>query len=200
MYGLYVTHPQVVMDPAVAVPRWELSELGRQRAERFAAHPLLAPVRRIVSSDEPKAFQLAATFAAAIGGAVESSEPYGEARRTGFLDRDHFEQTLDSFYAEPDRSVDGWETARNAQSRIAGAVEVALDGHDLCRPIVFTGHGTVGTLLKCRFGERPISRDEDQRRMADPGGGNVFVFRLTDRLLLTDWLAMEALPVEIAGL
>jgi len=58
----------------------------------------------------------------------------------------------------------------------------------------------VGTLLKCHLGNRAIARGEDQRRLGDPGGGNVFVVRLADRALLSDWLALEALPETVAGL
>jgi hypothetical protein len=52
----------------------------------------------------------------------------------------------------------------------------------------------VGTLLKCHLGGRAIARSEDQRRIGDPGGGNVFVFRLADLALLTEWMPMERLP------
>lgn len=198
MYGLYVTHPEVVMEPAVPPPRWSLSERGHARARRFAAHPLLAPVRRIVSSDEPKAFQLATALATLNAAVVESSDVFRETLRSGaFIDREAFERALDGLYAG--QPVSGWETAEAAQRRITGAVEAALAGRDLGQPIVFTGHGTVGTLLKCHFGGKPIARNEDQRRMADPGGGNVFVFRLADRSLVTDWVAMEALPERISG-
>ena len=59
MYALYVTHPEVVQDPAVPVPQWSLSPLGRSRADRFAKHPLALGLRRIVSSPETKARELA---------------------------------------------------------------------------------------------------------------------------------------------
>ena len=64
---------------------------------------------------------------------------------------------------------------------------------------VFCGHGAVGTLLKCHCGARAISRDEDQRRMAHPGGGNAFVFDVSRRALYCDWMAMEALDVTMIG-
>jgi hypothetical protein len=59
MYALYVTHPQVVVDPNVPVPMWSLSPEGEERARRFARHPLVAGVRNIVSSTERKAIELA---------------------------------------------------------------------------------------------------------------------------------------------
>lgn len=197
MYGLYVTHPQVAVDPDVPTPRWGLNALGLQRAQQFAEHPLVVPVRRIVSSHETKAVDLANALAAQ-GANVDQSADFGEARRSGFMDREVFEAALDAFYAAPALAVGGWETALNAQARIYAAVETALARQDPAEPIIFTGHGTVGTLLKCRLGGRTIARSEDQRRMADPGGGNVFVFRLSDRQLLTDWLAMEELPVALS--
>jgi broad specificity phosphatase PhoE len=196
MYGLYVTHPQVVMDPDVPTPRWQLDEVGLERARRFAAHALLAPVRRIVSSDEPKALQLATALAAGREVTVESSALFGETRRSGYLDREAFERALDGLYGG--QPIAGWESAEAALTRMLSAVDAALAKHDLSQPIAFTGHGTVGTLLKCHYGRRALARGEDQRRMADPGGGNVFVFRLADRSLVTDWVAMENLPGHLS--
>ena len=57
--------------------------------------------------------------------------------------------------------------------------------------------GAVGTLLKCHLGGRAIARAEDQRRVGDPGGGNVFAIRLADRRLLCDWTPMERLPASL---
>jgi len=201
-YALYVTHPQVVQDPNVPVPRWGLSVQGRARAERFANHALVRSVLRIASSTETKALELAQILAQASDAAVESGENFGENDRssTGFVPRDRFEELADAFFAQPDESVSGWETARDAQRRVVSAFEAVLADHDTNQPIIFTGHGAVGTLLKCHIGNRAIARSEDQRVMGDPGGGNAFVIRLADRALLTDWIAMEALPEAIAGL
>jgi broad specificity phosphatase PhoE len=196
MYALYVTHPEVVQDPAVPVPQWSLSPLGRSRADRFARHPLALGLRRIVSSPETKARELAEILSKRSGAAVEIGEKFGENDRssTGYTPRERFESLAEAFFAEPDVSAEGWETARSAQQRIVTAVGTLLSRHDATRPIGFTGHGAVGTLLKCALGGRPIARSEDQREMGDKGGGNAFLFRLSDRVLLTDWLPMEALP------
>jgi len=197
-YALYVTHPQVVQDPAVPVPRWGLSAKGRERAERFANHGLALPVRRIISSTETKALELAQCLAAGSGAAIEAGDKFGENDRssTGFVPTERFEQLADSFFAAPTESAEGWERAVDAQARVVVAFEAALAGHDPAMPVIFTGHGAVGTLLKCHLGNRRIARDEDQRRIGDPGGGNVFVIRLHDRALLSDWTAMEQLPED----
>ena len=50
MFGLYITHPQVQIDPAVPVPDWGLSALGRARAEACVTRPWVRELSRIVSS------------------------------------------------------------------------------------------------------------------------------------------------------
>lgn len=172
MYALYVTHPEVVIDPKVPTPRWGLSALGKARAERFANHPLVNGATRIVSSTETKALELAAILATGCGAPVDSGDKFNENDRssTGFVPAARFEELADALFAQPDASVAGWETARDAQRRVFGAFTEMLDGHDPARPIAFTGHGAVGTLLKCQLGGRAIARSEDQRRIGNPGG------------------------------
>lgn len=202
MYALYVTHPEVVIDPNVATPRWGLSSLGRSRAERFANHKLMQGVTRLVSSTETKALQLAAILAAVCKASVDSGDKFDEndRRSTGFVPSARFEALADALFAHPDESAGGWETARDAQRRVLDGFNEVLAKHDPSKPIAFAGHGAVGTLLKCHLGGLTIARSEDQRRIGNPGGGNVFVVRLSDRKLLTDWIAMEDLPDQIEGL
>ena len=190
MYALYVTHPQVHMDPAVPVPRWGLSDKGRVRAAAFARHPLALAARRIVSSRETKALELAAVLAAASGAPVESADGFNENDRsaTGLLPPDRFQEAADWFFAHPTESFRGWERAVDAQARIVAQVDEVLNNHDERQPIAFVGHGGVGTLLKCHLQGLPIARSHDQ-----PGtGGNLFAFRLEDRTVTCDWTAMES--------
>jgi broad specificity phosphatase PhoE len=193
-YALYVTHPEVVIDPQVPTPRWGLSDTGRSRAEAFAARGLIPAGARIIASSERKAVETAEAIAAASAQSFESVAAFDENDRssTGYLPPPVFEQYADKLFAFPADSVSGWETAHAAQTRIVAAVEQALRAHDPARPIVFVGHGCVGTLLKCHLAGRAIARAEDQRRMAHPGGGNVFAFSLPEMRLLSDWVSFEA--------
>jgi broad specificity phosphatase PhoE len=189
MFGVYITHPQVQIDPLVPVPRWGLSDLGRSRASATARLEWVAALTRIISSDETKATETADILAAGTGIAVEIAEDMGENDRsaTGFLPPPAFETAADWFFAHPQESYRGWERAIDAQTRIAAAVDRILETHDPALPIAFVGHGGVGTLLKCHLGNRDLSRSEDQ----PAGGGNLFAFRLADRTLACDWTAME---------
>ncbi len=189
MFGVYVTHPQVVIDPQVPVPDWGLSSVGRSRAEAAARRPWVRLLARVVTSDERKARETADILAVAAGVEAEVRAGLHENDRsaTGFLPPDEFEATADAFFAHPDRSVRGWETARDAQARVLRAVTTVLEGHPLDRPIAFVGHGAVGTLLRLALAQEPISRAADQ----PAGGGHLFVFDLATRRPLNGWTRLE---------
>lgn len=195
MIGYYLTHPQVRIDPTVPVPDWSLSPEGRARMEAVRGRPWLDALHRIVSSEERKAVETAEVLAAERGLIVEQAAGMGENDRssTGFLPPDRFEAAANAFFSAPDRSWNGWERAIDAQARIVSAVEAALAEAPDGVPILFVGHGAVGTLLKCALAGRAISRLEDQPH----GGGNVFAFRLDERALLSDWTPVEQFRGEI---
>lgn len=195
MIGYYLTHPQVQIDPTVPVPDWSLSAVGRARIEAVRGRPWLDGLRRIVSSEERKAVETAEIIAVDRGLIVEQAVGMGENDRSsaGFLPPDHFETAADAFFAAPDRSWNGWERAVDAQARIVGAIEAALAAVPDGVPILFVGHGAVGTLLKCALSGRAIARSEDQPH----GGGNVFAFRLEERALLSDWTPVEQFQGEL---
>ena len=190
MFGLYITHPQVRIDPAVPVPKWGLSDAGRARAEAVAARPWVRRLERIISSDETKAVELAGILAEAAGVTVEIAENAHENDRsaTGFLPPAEFEKAADWFFAHPEVSFHGWERAIDAQARIVSVVTNVLARHDPARPIAFIGHGGVGTLLRCHLSGLPIARIHDQ---PPNGGGNIHAFRLDDLKPLTGWVPME---------
>jgi len=186
---LYITHPQVRIDPAIPVPQWGLSELGGARAAAMAAQPWAAGVARIVSSEETKALETAAILAAARSLAVERRADLHENDRsaTGFLPPPEFEATADLFFAHPERSIRGWERAVDAQRRIVAAVTAVLaEAPD--RQTAFVGHGGVGTLLYCWLARLPIDRRHDQ---GPGGGGNVFAFDAGARRVLHGWRRID---------
>lgn len=189
MFGIYLTNPQIRIEPDVPVPRWGLSEIGIARAEKAAQRGWAQQLSRILSSDETKALETAAIMARTSGVEVEVLEHSGENDRsaTGFLVPEEFEKAANWFFANPEQSFHGWERAIDAQKRIVSAVSLALDRHDPAKPIAFVGHGGVGTLLKCHLGGLPISRSQDQLA----GGGCLYAFSLADRSLACDWTAME---------
>ena len=188
---LYLTHPQVWIEPRIAVPDWSLSDEGHTRTLSLASSPWLRPVRRLISSEEVKARETSEILADLLWLPVEVRPDLHENDRssTGYLRGPEFESTADAFFASPDVSVRGWETAQAAQARILRSVR-AIVAEDPSAPTFFVGHGGVGTLLKCALAGRAIARREDQ----PAGGGNHFGFSLDPDALCHDWLPLEESP------
>ncbi|MGL9621273.1 histidine phosphatase family protein [Bradyrhizobium sp. U531] len=184
----YLTHPQVQIDPAVPVPQWGLSSIGRARTEVLANAAWLANTTQIVASGERKAIETAEIIAAGLGVMIEIRDAMHENDRsaTGFLKPAEFEAVADQFFAEPELSVRGWERAVDAQSRIVREAEAVLARN---RPgdVLFVGHGAVGTLLFCWYAGHPIARVHDQ----PAGGGNCFAFARQGHGILHGWRRME---------
>ena len=177
-----VSHPEVAVDPAVPVPSWGLSAAGRARLVHLLAQPWAATLSRVVSSTETKAVQTAEALAAPLGLPVVLDERLGENDRssTGFLPPARFEALADEFFARPDSSVSGWETARDAQRRISAAVARAVAG--AVGDLAVVSHGGVGTLLLCDLLGVPIDRRHDQ-----PGQGSWYVFDPVTRRVPHGW-------------
>jgi broad specificity phosphatase PhoE len=195
---LYISHPQVTIDPEVPVERWGLSHIGAARARAFAARHVFPQGTVFISSTEQKAVDLAQILAASCEGRVKALPAFGENDRsaTGYLPQEAFEAHANAFFGAPDVSVAGWETARDAQKRIVGAVHEVLEtfaGEESFgeKSVVFTGHGGVGTLLKCYLGDRDVSRQEDQGVLGHACGGNLYAFDLAPNRLLCEWTPIE---------
>ena len=187
----YLTHPQVQIDPTVAVPAWGLSTVGHARVVALVAAEWLSGTTQIISSAETKAIETAEPLAASLGVDFEIRQAMHENDRsaTGFLPPAEFEAVADQFFAVPHLSGRGWERAIDAQARIVREVETVLT-RDLAGDVLFVGHGAVGTLLLCHYSGTPISRAHDQ----PAGGGCYFALCRHDRRVLHAWRLMEAAP------
>ncbi|MCV0429372.1 MAG: phosphoglycerate mutase family protein [Roseibium sp.] len=179
---IYLTHPEVKIDPDVPVPEWGLSDVGRERALKATELPFAPDLKKVVSSAETKAVETAGIFAEKFKIPQTSRVALHENDRsaTGFLPPNEFEQVADQFFAEPEISVRGWERACDAQQRIVEAVSAELAGTSPDQAVLFAGHGAAGTLLMCHLMGVAISRDHDQKR-----GGSWYRFE-------RDWLTSQA--------
>jgi broad specificity phosphatase PhoE len=188
----YLTHPQVLIEPMKEVPRWSLNEVGRARITALAAQlGCLSRTRRVISSDETKALETAGPLASALGVELEVRPLMHENDRsaTGYLPQEEFEKVADAFFANPSRSVRGWETAEHAQHRIIKEVDACLAGPQ-DGDVLIVGHGGVGALLFCALSGNGINRRFDQ----GPGGGGCwFQFGLDERRPPRAWQPMEVL-------
>ncbi|MBT1681408.1 histidine phosphatase family protein [Curtobacterium aurantiacum] len=185
MVSSFLTHAEVVVDPAVAIESWGLSPEGRARAA--AAHRLAwtPDSRRIVSSTERKAVETADLLARSVGLPVDRDPLLGEIDRsaTGYLPPSEFEAVVDAFFAEPEQSVRGWERAVDAQERIVAAVRRPCATGD----VTIVSHFAVGALLLAHLRGVPVTRALDQ-----PGMGSVFHFDVPAWRATSGWRRVPA--------
>ena len=186
----FITHPEVMIDPAVPVPDWPLSPIGMRRMRLALQLPWLTGVRSVFSSAERKAMDAAGLLAEKLGLRPVIVAGLGENDRsaTGYLPKAEFEAVADAFFARPEESVLGWERAVDAQRRIVDAVEHVISVAPAEGDIAIVSHGGVGALLLCHLKGVSISRREDQ---PGGGGGNVFSFGRFDRRLRSGWRRIE---------
>jgi len=182
----FLTHPEVVIDPAIPVPDWPLSERGLARMRAACAEPWIAGIAAVFCSAERKARDAADIIAACRGLTPIVLPELGENDRsaTGYLPREEFERTADAFFARPRESVRGWERAIDAQARIVAAMETVLRLAPPGQDLAIVAHGGVGALLLCHLRGEPISRAADQ---PPNGGGNRFAFDFHTRALREAW-------------
>ncbi len=181
---LFITHPEVIVDPSTDVKDWGLSTAGRERMMRFATSDAAQNIGTIWSSTEKKALEAAAILGAERRTDVKTDPMLGENDRsaTGFLPPPEFERMADAFFAQPTRSILGWERAIDAQHRIHATLNRILSEGGT-GDIAVIAHGAVGTLLLCRLRDVPIARAHDQ-----PFQGHFWSATLPDMRILHGWI------------
>ncbi|MGV6847039.1 MAG: histidine phosphatase family protein [Marinibacterium sp.] len=183
---LFITHPDVVIDPDMPVPDWPLSDRGRARMQAFCQSGEADKVTDVWASGERKARDGAEILAARQGCDIQIHTDLGENDRsaTGYLPGPEFETMADAFFAEPDVSVRGWERAEDAQARVVAAVRRIAAASEGAGDIALISHGGVGALFLCDRMGVAISRAKDQ---PGHGGGNFFSCTLPGLNVMHGW-------------
>jgi broad specificity phosphatase PhoE len=181
VHSVFVTHPEVVIDPATSIEQWQLSALGTRRAIGLAAL-FRGQVDRVVSSSERKATETAAIFAKGLGVTWVVDSALGEMDRTstGYLPPEEFDAVVGLFFAEPEQSIRGWERAIDAQHWIVDSIRRHTS--KAAEQTAFVSHGGVGALLLASLTATPIDRTFDQ-----PGLGSYFTFEPHNWNALSGW-------------
>jgi len=187
---IFVTHPEVVIDPQVPIPQWPLNETGRARMERFAEGLEGRNVSAVYASAERKAMDGAEIVAKRLGLPVRTHEDLGENDRsaTGYIAPPEFWEVVAEFFAHPTRSIRGWEKAADAQARIVTAVSRVAREEPTAGDIVIVSHGGVGALLTDHLQGVPIGKGS---RPSHPGGGCYLVIDRDPLAIRDDWRVIE---------
>lgn len=184
----FLTHPEVVIDPAVPIPRWPLSDVGRRRMEMFVDVLTGHQLGAVLSSDEQKALDGAEIIAAAYEVTHITDPELGENDRaaTGYLPPPEFWAVVEQFFDRPDESIRGWERARDAQARIVRAFDRALREAP-ASDLVIVSHGGVGRLLAAHLSGVEIGQEP---RPEHPGGGCWLEIDRETRAITRSWTSI----------
>ena len=187
---IFITHPEVVIDPNQPIPEWPLNAIGRARMERFAAMLSDRDVSAVYSSTEQKAMDGAAIVAEALGLSYETDEDLGENDRssTGFIAPPEFWDVVREFFGRPHESIRGWERAIDAQTRIVNAVRRILREDETSGDIIVVSHGAVGCLLTAHLQKVEIGQES---RPQHPSCGCFIVIDRDSFTLTQDWRSIE---------
>ena len=124
----FITHPDVVIDPATPVAQWPLSQRERMRMLKMLENQWISRVGAIYCSTEQKAMDGAAIISEVLGISYTTIPELGENDRsaTGYLSEPEFDAVVDEFFRRPGDSVRGWELAVDAQRRIIAGTKAVL--------------------------------------------------------------------------
>ena len=187
---LFITHADVEIDPKVAVPDWQLTARGRARHRALIQHPWVAEIRAVYSSAEGKAREGAQILSGALHcpHQIDTDLHENDRSATGYLPKAAFERQVDAFFARPEQSVQGWESARSAQRRIVTACQRVAAAREPGTSVAIVAHGGVGALLLAWLAGQPISRRFDQPAGQ---GGHMLRIRLPDWHLTDGWVRID---------
>jgi broad specificity phosphatase PhoE len=186
----FISHPNVIIDPDTIITDWSLSPVGIQRMNQMLNLSWVEDVVSVFSSTEKKAVDGAKILAEHLQLTFTELPNLGENDRsaTGYLPPAEFELMADQFFAAPNESIRGWETAQDAQHRIVATVDQIANLSSTNFPVAIVSHGAVGTLLLCHLKGWVIDRKHDQ---PGSGGGNYFRFDADTRTVVHGWRAID---------
>lgn len=192
MRALFITHPEVVIDPQVPVPQWPLSPRGRERMALMADKLAAAGASAVWSSDERKAMDGAEILAAQLRLPHHVLPELGENDRsaTGYIPEPEFSRVAEQFFAHPTRSVRGWATAAAEQERIVAAIQAVAARADEGLQLIVS-HGGVGRLLRAKLEGVPIGGES---RPGNPRGGCCMLLSAPPFAALSRWIDIEEWP------
>ena len=151
-YLILVKHslPKIVEN--MPAQKWDLSDEGRERAQRLAERLDRYQPEVIVSSVEPKAKETAEIIARKYNLELQIVDGLHEHDRSkvAFLPKDEFQATVRALLEQPDTLVFGSETAAACHARFQQAVHSILD-QNLDKTVVIVAHGTVISLFVSRL-------------------------------------------------
>ena len=183
---ILITHPAVEIDPSKPVDQWIVSKEGWEEVRRLIRKPVWKDVDVIYSSNERKALSVAEEITAGNIN-IKFPIPFGndflrEIDRSSTQYVKDYEQAIQQFYAMPQKSYKGWETATDATIRITSVLPEMMKEH-VGKTVVIISHGAIGTLLICWLKGINPTIEEDPKKQ-----GCMIDIDWDNKRLLSEWI------------
>ena len=143
-----ITHAHTQVDPATDAVTWRLSAAGESQATALAEQPFWATVDRILLSSEAKTRLTVAPVLAQRSLPIMADARFDEAARPGWCD--DYAARVAAFFAEPETSAGGWETANSALARFLEAIEADVPAAG-SEHVALVAHGLVLSLYRAHL-------------------------------------------------
>jgi len=149
---ILVRHAAVHVDPSIPSHQWTLTANGRSTTQHLAHQLKPYQPNRIITSEEAKAQATGAALAEVLNLPAQAVPGLQEHDRQGvpfFENKVDFETAVTTFFTHPNELVFGRETAVQATTRFAQAVNRELEANPN-ETVTIVAHGTVLTLFICQ--------------------------------------------------
>ena len=162
---VFITHPETAPIPGLRAEIWPFSSKGCAAAARLWKNTFWERIDAVYSSTEGKASVVGSIVSEKFGLSFEQIAELGEIDRssTPIVPLDEYLKRSKAFYADPDTSMRGWETARQGTRRVDAAVRRIMERHP-SGSVAIIGHGMTGTLLRCALQNKEPSFAEDPKK------------------------------------
>ncbi len=181
---IYITHPEVIINPAIAIDEWVLSPLGWDRVEKLLALKFWQEVEKVYTSSEPKAYMIGEKVSKKYGIELEKISDLREIDRsaTGIISPlSDYMQVVQLSYENIKEMAKGWESISNVMLRNSNAVEMLKTKYN-GKTFVIIGHGCAGTTIKCHIKKVNPTFQEDPQKT-----GCYFIANLDTNEIIQDW-------------
>lgn len=181
---IFVTHPEVRVEPAVAREKWDLSEKGKEELKNLLSKDFWKEINLIYTSKENKAHSVAEIIANSFGLKLVKIDGLEEVNRTstGFIDDEKYRSAIEDFYLHPADSYKGWETAYDATERIKNSINKLRSENPSEETYVLIGHAMIGSCLSCYIRGIDPSFNEDNNILA-----SFIVIDWDHKKIIKDW-------------
>ncbi|MFO7631137.1 MAG: histidine phosphatase family protein [Caldilinea sp.] len=185
-----ITHAHTLVDPVSDATQWRLSTAGQSQAEALALLPFWAGIDRILVSSEVKTHLTVAPILATLQIPVSVDGRFDEVVRPSWVDE--YGAHVKAFFAEPERSVGGWEPATHALQRfLAGLAAQGVPGSN--EQVALVSHGLVLSLYRAHLTGKWPPDFEAWRQL---GFGSVALVDLRSLTLVEEFTPVVSSPLR----